>query len=156
MPKNKSVYISKEQVDEALSHDPQEGKRLLEPLKSIWQSKGSPINILEDHKVSNDAEVHRHEGDLWICLEGEVSFTVGGKMVDPELGKKADGSDHDLEVKAASIEGGEEHTMRKGDILWILAGEPHAHKTDLTARLFIIKVPAREVVPLSEVPGWKN
>jgi mannose-6-phosphate isomerase-like protein (cupin superfamily) len=154
--KNKSVFISKAQVDEALTTKAIEGKRLLESLKGIWQEHATPINILEDHNVSNEAEVHRHVGDLWIALEGEVEFVVGGVMVDPWAKKLSDGGIDDREIQAKEIKGGITHILHEGDILWIPAGEPHLHKTDSTAGLYIVKVPAREEYPLKEVAGWKG
>jgi len=148
------VFISKTEIDKTLSTESTQGKRLLEPLKSISQGKGTPINVLEDNNVSNEAEVHRHEGDLWICLEGEVEFIVGGEMVGPWIHQKSDGTKNELEIKAKEIKDGEHHILSKGDILWIPAGEPHLHRTLGIARLFIIKIPARENVSLRDVPGW--
>jgi len=149
------VFIAKGQVDETLLSPSEQGKRLLEPLKSVSLAKGAPINILEDTNVANDAEVHRHEGDLWIGLEGEVEFVVGGEMVHPWIHEKPDGTRNDREIKAKEIRGGESYVVGKGDILWIPAGVPHLHRTKGIARLFIIKVPAREEVLLEDVPGWE-
>lgn len=154
--KSTSVFIPRSQVDAALSEKPEQGKRLLKPPKSIWQTQGMPINVLEDHSVSNDAEVHRHEADLWICLQGEVEFVVGGEMVNPWAKELQNGGIDDREIKAREIRDGTSYILHEGDILWIPAGEPHLHKTDGTARLYIIKIPTLKEFPLTDVPGWNK
>ncbi len=148
------MFIPKSVTNETLAVPPTKGKRLLEPFKSA--SGGPHIFLLEDHEVVNDAEVHRHEADLWICLEGEVKFIVGGEMVNPWAKQLPDGGEDTREIKAKEIANGTKYTMRAGDVLYIPAGQPHVHNTDKTARLYIIKIPTLEMVPLEEVPGWKS
>lgn len=148
------VFISSSKISETLATPPAPGKRLLEPLKSLALAAKLPLNVLEDREVSNEAEVHRHEGDLWYCLEGEVTFVYGGEMVNPWAKQLQDGGIDDHEIKAKEISGGTEATLHPGDWLWIPAGQPHAHRTDKTARLVIIKIPAKEIMPLGSVPGW--
>lgn len=114
----KSRVLRKGDVDKTLANEPIDGKHLLEPLKSISVREGFPLNILEDKNVSNDAEVHRNEGDLWLCLEGEVTFVVGGEMVEPWFGKKPDGSENQNELRAKEIRGGAEIVLKQGDWLW--------------------------------------
>ena len=150
------IVVSKSKIDETLAQSPSQGKRLLEPLKTLAAGAKLPINILEDKEVSNEAEVHRHEGDLWQCLEGEVTFVYGGQMLNPWAKQLPDGGTDDREIKAKEISGGTEVALHPGDWLWIPAGQPHLHKTDGTARLVIIKIPTREIVPLAAVPGWKG
>ena len=75
-------------------------------------------------------------------------------MVNPWAKKLSDGGVDDREIKSNDIESGEEVILHPGDWLWIPEGQPHLHKTAGIARLAIIKVPAKEVVPLSDVPGW--
>ncbi|MDB5189492.1 MAG: Cupin 2 conserved barrel domain protein [Parcubacteria group bacterium] len=150
-----SVFIPKSVIDATLATPAVEGKRQLDPLKALALAGGVPINILEDTNISNDVEVHRHEADLWICLEGEVEFIVGGTLVEPWVKQLADGGTDDRELKSKNLEGGTSHVLRVGDVLWIPAGEPHLHRTTGTARLYIIKVPSAELVPLTYVRGWK-
>lgn len=150
------VVVRKSDIDATLASSPAQGKRLLEPLKMMAAEFKLPLNILEDKEVFNEAEVHRHEGDLWLCLEGEVMFVYGGEMVAPWAKKLPDGGTDDREIKASNIRGGTEVTLRPGDWLWIPAGQPHSHRTDKTVRLAIIKIPAREEVPLLAVPGWPS
>lgn len=143
-----ATFIHKGRVEETLATLPTQGKRLLEPLKSFSLGEKVPMHILEDVEVANDAEVHRHEADLWHCLSGEVTFVCGGEMVHPTVGGD------DREIKAKEIRGGQEIALTAGDWLFIPAGEPHLHKAEGTARLIIIKIP-QAVVPLEAVPGWR-
>jgi len=141
LPK-RSFLIRKEVIDETLKAEPTAGKKLLEPLKSLAAENSLPINILEDKDVVNDAEVHKHEGDLWLCLEGEVNFIYGGELVDPWAKKNPDGTLDERELKAKEIKGGTEVILNPGDWLWIPAGKPHQHKCNGVARLAIIKIPS--------------
>ena len=134
------VFVSKEEINKTLANGPQDGKRLLEPLKSFAAANKLPFNILEDKNVINEAEVHRHEADLWHCLEGEVEFIYGGEMVEPWPKKNADGSIDEREWKAKEIKNGTKVVMKSGDWLYIPAGEPHQHKCVGLARLIIIKI----------------
>lgn len=139
---NKAVLVSKSQFDETLAVVPVPGKKLLEPFKVFAAGNGLPFNILEDSQVlENDAEVHRHEADLWLCLEGEVTFVCDGEMIEPWQGKLPDGNANPNELKAKSIRGGVTHILKPGDWLWIPAGVPHQHNCSGTARLVIIKIP---------------
>lgn len=148
------AVVRGDEISKTLSQEPVQGKRLLDPLKARALAEKLPLNILEDKEVSNEAEVHRHEGDLWHCLEGEVTFAYGGEMVNPLAKQLPDGGTDDREIKAKEIQNGIEAVLKPGDWLWIPAGQPHSHRTDSTARLVIIKIPAREMAPLEAVPGW--
>lgn len=140
--RNNAVYIAKSRIDETLAVQATAGKKLLEPFKSFAASNRLPFNILEDHQVTdNDAEVHQHEADLWLCLEGEVIFVCDGEMENPWFKKLPDGSEDRREIKAKSIRGGTTYVLKSGDWLWIPAGVPHQHNTPGTARLVIIKIP---------------
>ncbi len=138
---NKSVVIQNQDIQGILSELPVQGKRMMEPLKTFSKTEGVSFNILEDTAVSNDAEVHTHEADLWGCLQGEVTFTIGGEMVDPKPSVGKNGHVNERELKAKQIKGGSEIVLKPGDWLWIPAGEPHLHKAEGTARLIIIKIP---------------
>ena len=62
------VVVRKKQITDTLKQESLAGKRLLEPLKSFAIGNSLPLNILEDKEISNDAEVHMREADLWHCL----------------------------------------------------------------------------------------
>lgn len=141
---DKCVLIRNEKIAETLDGTPTVGKKLLEPLKSFSVANKLPLNILEDVGVlNNEAEVHKHEGDLWLCLEGEVKFIYGGELVDPWMKKLSDGITDDRELRAKEIRDGTESVLKPGDWLWIPAGQPHKHTCAGIARLAIIKIPVK-------------
>ena len=128
--------VKKELIDQTLKTGAQPGKNLLEPLKFLATENKLPFKILEDKDVVNEAEVHKTEGDLWYCLEGEVKFIYGGELVEPREVKTN-------ELKAGGIKGGSEIILKPGDWFWIPAGQPHQHSCSGTARLMIIKIPQK-------------
>lgn len=134
------VHIAKSTIDETLASAPLDGKRLLDPLKTFSKEHGSPVNILEDKDVANDAEVHMHEADLWFCLEGQVTFEIEGTLHEPVAKVLPDGTLDEREWKSKTIDGGRTVVLNPGDWLWIPAGQPHQHRCVGVARLVIIKV----------------
>ncbi|MCL9972287.1 MAG: cupin domain-containing protein [Candidatus Pacebacteria bacterium] len=136
----KAVHIPKALSDEALQKAPQQGKRLLEPLKAFSVANGAPIHILENVDQSNPPEIHVREADLWIVLKGNPTFTVGGAMIGATPQTLPDGTLNDMELTGTSIEGGTDYTLSPGDMLYIPAGDPHSHKAVGTVRMYIIKI----------------
>lgn len=136
-----SHLLTAEQVNAVLMQTMKEGKRLLEPFATEAQEKRLPFKILEDVQVSNAAEVHVQEGDLWYCLQGEVEFECGGKLVNPRAKQYQDGSFDANELIGDRIEGGSTTVLRAHDWLWIPANVPHRHSANNVARLMIIKIP---------------
>ena len=128
-------------IGEILNQEIREGKRELEPLKSFSKLEGIPFNILEDTNVVNEIEIHTNMVDLWYCIEGEVTFTLGGTPIEPYAKVNKDGSLSETEIRTERVEGSSEKVLKSGDWLWIPAGVPHAHKCEGTSRLIIIKVP---------------
>jgi len=138
----RSILVRHALVEESLKSAPTQGSKLLEPFKALALGAKLPCKVLEDAYGGGEAEAHLHEHDLWFCLEGEVQFTYGGTLVDPEFRTLPDGTRSANEKKGSRIEGGVTETLRPGDWLYIPAGEPHQHRTDAVARLMIIKIPA--------------
>ena len=136
------VFISADDITSLLKQEPKEGKRELEPLKSFSRMMKVPLNILEDTRVVSEFEVHTQVGDLWHCIDGEVTFTLGGELIDPQRKIGKDGTPDQREIRAMSVRGGIENVLRAGDWLWIPPGVPHMHGADGTGRLYIIKVPS--------------
>lgn len=137
----KTIYVPKEDIGATLDKPPVKGKNLLEPFRTFALENKLPFSILEDTAVSNDAEVHAREGDLWFGLEGEATFLCGGELVEPKYRLNADGTENKDEAYSPKIKDGVEFIVRAGDWLWIPAGEPHQHSAKQTARLVIIKIP---------------
>lgn len=132
-----SVLLSKADFDKFLQILPEKGKRILAQSKDFSARTGFPAKILEDYEITNEAEVHEHEEDLWYCVEGEATFITRGKLVSSRQSEK-----DPREWKGSGIEGGEEIVLHVGDWLWIPAGEPHQHRSSSLARLVIIKIPS--------------
>jgi mannose-6-phosphate isomerase-like protein (cupin superfamily) len=134
------------------------GKSPIEPLASISAKMGIPLVLLAEKDVEkgeNLVEVHRHEADLWICLEGTITFSVGGSMVNPYTMKTTDGSENDFELRATHALNAEIFVLNTNDVLYIPEGQPHTHWTGNNfARLWIIKIPAIQPFPLFDVAGW--
>ena len=135
------VHVSKVDIDRVLDISPLVGKRMIPPFDNF---KERPFGIVEDHEFNKGGpEVHTHEEDLWIGLEGEAIFTVGGDLVDPYFYKSSDGIENRNEIKGKDIVGGKRIVIGPGDVLWIPAGMPHMHTAAGTARLIIYKSPKR-------------
>jgi hypothetical protein len=74
------IHISKNLLNETLKTPATDGLRLLDPLKSIALQSGMPMKILEEVNAYGDFEKHLHEEDLWLCLQGNLIFTLSGKL----------------------------------------------------------------------------
>jgi hypothetical protein len=135
------VFVPRATIDESLAMPAVPGKRMLQPFFDFAVANKLPFKILEDREVSNEAEIHVTEGDLWLCLEGEVTFICGGEMVNPKMRQAPDGTPNENEWYAEAISGGRESAMKAGDWLWIPPGQPHQHVCKTQARLVIIKLP---------------
>src|SRR3989338_8026140 len=135
----KWAVIRGREIQEILKKPATKGKKHLEPLKSRLIAGEIPFGIMEDSEVAEtESEIHKHEGDLWFCLEGEAEFVCGGKLIDSKVRDNSGGK----ELYGTGIEGGEKIVLSAGDWLWIPAGVPHLHRASETARLVIIKVPS--------------
>lgn len=126
------IFIARQDLEKTLAIKPEQGKRLLP-----WQLSGAeelPCNVLEDTNVSSKPEVHETEGDYWECLQGTITFTVEGELINPRQVKEN-------EWQGDGIKGGREIIMKSGERLYIPPGTPHSHeKLDGTARLMITKI----------------
>jgi len=67
------------------------------------------------------AEVHESEAEIYIVQAGEATLVVGGAIVQPKNAQPG-------EVWGSSIEGGQETSLREGDIVHIGANVPHQLK----------------------------
>lgn len=139
---NTCVVVKKDLIAETLKAKAKQGKGLVEPFCSFALEHKLPFKILEDKEATNDAEVHKKEGDLWYCLQGETQFIYGGELVNPKMVVN-NGVVNENELKAKEILGGTSVVLSPGDWLWIPAGQPHVHHCQKTSRLIIIKIPTQ-------------
>lgn len=135
-----AILIQKKIIDETLANEPADGKRLLEPLKSLAAESKIAVNVLEIKNVNSDGEAHKKTIDLFYCLEGEIKFVCGGELTDSWI-KEKDGIQNENEIGGKGIKGGTEYILKYGDWLWIPAGEPHKQICEGVARFIIIKIP---------------
>lgn len=109
------------------------GSHVVEGSKKLYE-EGFPVRFVQNYLVEHRlAEVHLHEDDVFLCMDGSVRFILGGRLVGPWT---KDG----LTFLADSIEGGEELILEEGDWLHIPAGQPHQHFTPHLCHLMVVKV----------------
>ncbi len=95
------------------------------PLNNIGESEINLIErtpgraaILLRRTLPGQAEVHEHQADAWYVIDGGCVFVTGGSVVDGAPSGPG-------EIRGASIAGGEEHHIAKGDFISVPAGVPH-------------------------------
>jgi glc operon protein GlcG len=85
---------------------------------------------------AGQAEVHELDTDVIYVLSGSATFVTGGTVVDGKVVEP-------LEIRGASIEGGETRTITRGDVITVPNGTPHWFK-DVKGPLtyYVVKVRA--------------
>lgn len=87
-------------------------------------AKGGPIVndpgllVLANRREAGAVEYHQHTNHIFIMVDGEATFIVGGKMIGAK--ETAPG-----QMRAESLEGGETFHLSKGDVITIPAKTPH-------------------------------
>jgi mannose-6-phosphate isomerase-like protein (cupin superfamily) len=71
--------------------------------------------------ADGQAELHEHESDLYLVVDGEATLVTGGEMLNRT--QKAPG-----EFIGSGISHGESHVLRKGDVVHIAPNVPHQLK----------------------------
>ncbi len=82
----------------------------------IVNDKG--LVILANRRGSGEVEVHDKTNHIFIIVEGEATFVTGGTLVGAK--NTAPG-----QIRAASMQGGQTHQLKKGDVITIPAKTPH-------------------------------
>jgi mannose-6-phosphate isomerase-like protein (cupin superfamily) len=82
----------------------------------IVNDKG--LVILANRRGAGEVEVHERTNHIFIIVEGEATFVTGGTPVGAK--NTAPG-----QIRAASLNGGQTHQLRKGDVITIPAKTPH-------------------------------
>src|SRR5262249_45635386 len=94
---------------------------------SATMAKGG--SILNDHGLillaqrrgMGEVELHEKTNHVFIIVEGEATFVVGGTMVNPRVTAPD-------QKRAPSAEGGQTYHLTKGDVITIPAKTPHWFK----------------------------
>ena len=82
----------------------------------IVNDKG--LIILANRRGAGEVEVHDKTNHIFIIVEGEATFVTGGTLVGAK--NTAPG-----QIRATSVEGGQTHQLRKGDVITVPAKTPH-------------------------------
>jgi mannose-6-phosphate isomerase-like protein (cupin superfamily) len=87
---------------------------------------GSIVNdhglvILANRRGAGEVEVHAKTNHVFIIVEGEATLVTGGTLVSARQTAPD-------QTRAASVTGGEEHHLSKGDVITIPAKTPHWFK----------------------------
>ena len=69
---------------------------------------------------TGDAELHKEFADQIVVLHGNLTLVTGGNLTNPHALP-----DQPNEIRAASVEGGQEVTLHPGDIARVPANIPH-------------------------------
>jgi len=84
--------------------------------------------------AAGQAEVHEKDTDVFYIIDGRATFVTGGKV---QGGK----STAPGETRGTGIEGGQTHTLSKGDVITIPNGTPHWFSAvDSPLTYFVVKV----------------
>ena len=82
----------------------------------IVNDKG--LIILANRRGAGEVEVHDKTNHIFIIVEGEATFITGGTLVGAK--NTAPG-----QIRAASVQGGTTHQLKKGDVITVPAKTPH-------------------------------
>ncbi len=104
-------------------------------------AKGGPLLATNNFKVMagrrtrpGEVEIHEFDTDIFYIIEGSATFVTGGKAID----QKSTGFG---EMRAKEITGGEDHQLKKGDVIVIPNGIPHWFKeVNGTFLYYMVKV----------------
>jgi glc operon protein GlcG len=81
-----------------------------------------------------EVEIHDKDTDVIYVTEGTATFVTGGTVADQHTISPG-------EIRAPKIAGGEEHHLKKGDVIVIPNGVPHQFTVvDGTFLYFVVKV----------------
>ena len=69
-------------------------------------------------EAPGEAEVHTQDTDIFYVLDGSAKFVTGGTVMQPR-------NTSPEEIRGAGIQGGQPHTLQKGDVIVIPKGVPH-------------------------------
>jgi mannose-6-phosphate isomerase-like protein (cupin superfamily) len=104
----KVTYIPGEKVSATMA----KGGRIIED---------NGLIVIAQRRGAGEVEVHENTNHVFIIVEGEATFVTGGTLVDAK--DTAPG-----QRRAPSVQGGQVHQLRKGDVITIPAKTPHWFK----------------------------
>lgn len=93
------------------------------------------LKVMAGRRVApGEVEIHEKDTDVFYVTEGTATFVTGGTAANQHTVSPG-------EIRAPQIVGGEEHLLKKGDVIVIPAGVPHQFTTvSGTFLYFVVKV----------------
>jgi len=79
---------------------------------------GNHYTMLAHRESNGSAEMHLHDSDLFVVVEGEATIITGGTIRNAKVEKPG-------EIRGASITGGERRKVVAGDVIHIAPNTPH-------------------------------
>ncbi len=126
-------HITAQKVVKFFSEPLKPGNCVLKESQKLYRKGFPPRFVRNYHLEKPPAELHLHEDDIFLCLDGSAQLIVGGKIINPWT---KDG----LTFLADGIKGGKKLVLRKGDVLHIPAGQSHQIFTRDLCNFVVIKV----------------
>lgn len=130
-------------ADFAKAHTPDGAGVTVVPRATVDAGFGNDATLLrgEDFRVEashrsgpGEAEIHRHDTDIFYVLKGSADLVVGGTVA----------GEHPIaegELRGAGIEGGESRHIAAGDVIVIPRGVPHwFRKVSAPFTYYVVKV----------------
>lgn len=90
-------------------------------VEDLTGGEGTQLRVAVQHdklRENADAEVHDASDDVFYVLEGTANLTLGGRLENPREATTG-------EWKSKTIVGGQNFTIKKGDLIIVPRGTPH-------------------------------
>jgi len=96
---------------------------------------GNHLTMLAYRQTNGSSELHEHDADVFMIVEGDATLVSGGKMVNAHTESAG-------ELRGSGIDGGEKQKLGVGDIVHIKANIPHQMLVSPghTVTYFVVKV----------------
>jgi mannose-6-phosphate isomerase-like protein (cupin superfamily) len=120
-PPDPVIYMDASKFSEALA-------------KSGLVTRNNDYMVTGSHRDKpGQVELHEKTTDILFVVEGEALYVTGGKMVGGKQTRPG-------EWIGTDIEGGEEHHLKKGDVIVVPAGTPHWFKQVTLCNSFMVRI----------------
>ncbi|MHB9133798.1 MAG: cupin domain-containing protein [Armatimonadota bacterium] len=109
-----------------LSEPNVEAKLFRSPTERFWVNMAN-----KEHSEKLASEMHDHEADIYVVLEGEGEIYLGGTLVNPTSPRPG-------QHRGTGLDGATHHHMTAGDLIIIPEGVPHMVDTRNSRMVFLI------------------
>lgn len=96
---------------------------------------GNHLTMLAHRESNGSSELHEHDADVLVIVEGDATLVSGGKMVKSHTESPG-------ELRGTGIDGGEKQQLSVGDVVHIKPNTPHQMLVapGHTVTYFVVKV----------------